>query len=352
MRIVINKSKFSVIEDYLYFFLLIFGLTLPVIRTSSYLLYIFIPLRLFLNLGGFSSLKLCLHTSYFSNIFKLYVLLVLYTCFVTIVHLQFDFSLIPTLVNVVIHLFACLLFVSLLICKKRNTRYVYELMINIFLIQSIIEICAYLNPNVLGFVQKFQSNTTVELASQFSGRRGLALAGTVFFGLSSTFGLIFIIINQRFINLKQNSYKYILITLLIFIGAFFTGRTFFVGLGIGLLMYYLSSIPKKIKLNYTIKIIFIFIALLLIIISILPEDLYNHVSNLIWYVFEAAYNYVDYGTLSTSSSDTLMNDMYFPISLSTFFCGDGIYTGYDGAYYMHTDSGYMRNILYGGIICC
>jgi hypothetical protein len=133
------------------------------------------------------------------------------------------------------------------------------------------------------------------------------------------------------------------------IGAFFTGRTFFVGLGVGLLMCYLCNIPKKIKLNYTLKCVIVFISLLLIIISLLPEELYNHVLDLIWYVFEAAFNYAEYGTLSTSSSDTLMDDMYFPISLSTFFFGDGLYTESDGAYYMHTDSGYMRNVLFGGI---
>ena len=42
--------------------------------------------------------------------------------------------------------------------------------------------------------------------------------------------------------------------------------------------------------------------------------------------------------------------MYFPVEEKTFLIGDGKYTNEDGSYYMYTDAGYMRNILYFGIL--
>src|SRR5690606_35374101 len=38
------------------------------------------------------------------------------------------------------------------------------------------------------------------------------------------------------------------------------------------------------------------------------------------------------------------------ISERTFFIGDGYYTNPDGSYYMHTDAGFMRNVLLSGIV--
>ncbi|WP_172840628.1 hypothetical protein [Sphingobacterium sp. B29] len=71
-------------------------------------------------------------------------------------------------------------------------------------------------------------------------------------------------------------------------------------------------------------------------------------NQLLPFAFEAVYNYIDTGETGTKSGE-ILDEMYFPISWQTFLFGDGIYTGKDGAYYMHTDAGIMRNILFYGI---
>ena len=45
----------------------------------------------------------------------------------------------------------------------------------------------------------------------------------------------------------------------------------------------------------------------------------------------------------------MFTQMYFKIPLDTFLIGDGMYTTALGGYYMGTDVGYMRTILYAGL---
>jgi hypothetical protein len=52
----------------------------------------------------------------------------------------------------------------------------------------------------------------------------------------------------------------------------------------------------------------------------------------------------------TTTSTVILNNMYFPISNTTFIFGDGKYVNQDGSYYMHTDAGYMRNTLFYGFM--
>lgn len=70
------------------------------------------------------------------------------------------------------------------------------------------------------------------------------------------------------------------------------------------------------------------------------------------WVFSAFDNYKKYGRFydNMGTIEHLVNDMYWIPGTETLLFGDGIYTGTDGLYYMHTDSGIMRSILYFGII--
>ena len=63
------------------------------------------------------------------------------------------------------------------------------------------------------------------------------------------------------------------------------------------------------------------------------------------------YNFIDGEGISTRSTDAL-KDMYFPIPIDTFLIGDGYYSDpyNEELYYMRTDAGYMRMILYFGSI--
>ena len=72
-----------------------------------------------------------------------------------------------------------------------------------------------------------------------------------------------------------------------------------------------------------------------------------------WYswVFSAFDTYKATGKFydNMGSVEHLTKDMYWMPEIETFLWGDGRYTESTGAYYMHTDSGVMRPILYYGI---
>lgn len=73
-----------------------------------------------------------------------------------------------------------------------------------------------------------------------------------------------------------------------------------------------------------------------------------------WYqwVFSAFANYRKTGKFydNMGSVQHLTSDMYWLPKMDTFLFGDGRYTNTDGTYYMYTDSGVMRPMLFYGII--
>lgn len=66
---------------------------------------------------------------------------------------------------------------------------------------------------------------------------------------------------------------------------------------------------------------------------------------------EAFFQGIEFGQITFGSSgDKLAYDMYFMPDFDTLIFGDGKYLNGDGSYYMHTDAGYMRGMLYFGVI--
>lgn len=63
--------------------------------------------------------------------------------------------------------------------------------------------------------------------------------------------------------------------------------------------------------------------------------------------FEFVYNFTEGKGIQTESTNVLQSMVFIP-DVSTLILGDWTYTGNDGLYYMHTDSGYMRNVLLFG----
>lgn len=90
------------------------------------------------------------------------------------------------------------------------------------------------------------------------------------------------------------------------------------------------------------------------IVYIVPSITNNHLNRLFRiyknFAFESIINFTQTGKATTRTSEVLFGSMYFPLDLSTFIFGDGYYTSINGGYYMGTDAGYMRNILFFGIL--
>ncbi len=67
------------------------------------------------------------------------------------------------------------------------------------------------------------------------------------------------------------------------------------------------------------------------------------------YALEPILNIIDNGTLESKSTDKFFEKHFFLPDTKQILFGDGLYTNTDGTFYMGTDSGYIRPILYGGM---
>ena len=193
--------------------------------------------------------------------------------------------------------------------------------------------------------------------------RGLAISGPTFFTLAVGYGLVYI---YYFVNWSNifNNYKILRIIFLIMLifGGASAARSSFVGLILGSAYLLVKHVLKnryifksRVRTKMNIPKIFTTVMILLIIIfsmniMINNERLQDKIEGMSRFAFQFAYNKQETGNFTTSSTNALFNNMYFTVEEKTFLVGDGRYINKDGSYYMYTDAGYMRNILYFGIL--
>ncbi|MBB1645534.1 hypothetical protein [Sphingobacterium sp. UME9] len=336
-------------------FFIIFNFPIPVIYNSAFLALSIATCFYFAQPSLIKDLRSCFGNKYIVSLLGVFLLLMLIGFIPGILHFTFDFTIIkPYLLNIILLFIAIYIYPLLIkeISLGERFYYILNLLISVFFLQSVIEVTAFLSPVAKDFVAFFQKDLVSE--KDMGGIRALALTGNPFFDLAASFGLIFIVFTFS-ISVNKNGNKYFslrnsLFFIVLFVGSFFAGRTAFVGLGTALALYFLSFGSRFKKLISFIRLILIVAGTSFLLYNILlPPETKDMVENqLLPFAFEVVYNYIDTGETSTKSGEVL-EQMYFPLSWQTFLFGDGIYTGEDGAYYMHTDSGIMRNILFYGI---
>lgn len=160
--------------------------------------------------------------------------------------------------------------------------------------------------------------------------------------------LLAIIFNNYFIqkNIKQKGVIWsVAITAILLLGTLFYGRIGTLAALIVLFFMALRLILRRPKIF-----MWCVVGLLLCVIALFV--LKNRVSAVgAWFdwAFDLIINFINNKTLRTDSSDVLLNKMLFIPKLKTILIGDGRYTE-NGLYYMGTDAGIMRPLLFGGLI--
>jgi len=125
--------------------------------------------------------------------------------------------------------------------------------------------------------------------------------------------------------------------LLHFLLAYNARRTFLLLSVVSILVYF--------KWRYVPSLI-AFAVLVLLLAYFLPENPY------VAHALEPVINLLHGAGFVSSSTDTLMKNHLFMPTLKQFIYGDGMYMTGElevGRYYGHTDSGFLRQILYGGV---
>ena len=229
-----------------------------------------------------------------------------------------------------------------------------KLIVYTFLIQSIISILSFVSPQFKSLISNFQFEGDSALAEEaYSGIRGLALSGRLYYEFAATCGLITLFQIKRIIEAGKVTYNSITILLLIVICGFFAGRTALVGLGIGIGYVFFAKINFKFKASFLLKTLLgigVFSAMVWIV---MPSEIRDFITeHLLPWVFDVFIKYFETGSTESSHSFNALNEMYHDVEISQheWIIGSGMYMDPSGRYYGHVDAGYLRQILYWGIV--
>lgn len=329
---------------------------------SSIVLGIFLMMKLFFSTQYRNTVyKILINKSIF-KIFLFLGILIIYSGIVTVLHSQYDFSILKPLLHQGICLFICMLyFANCKVQYKHDNIICY--IIYAFFIQSIIQCISFISLPVCNFLDFFRSPALLRVRENSGGIRGHALASMDFFALGAAYGLIYIffVLQWKKIFFKTLPLKCFMLSFLV-LGGIMAARTSLIGLAfsIFLLALHLLIEIKNNRLYFARKttanssVIFMSgVTLVFLYFGIfsnnMSQKIQTHISRFIYWAFELFVNFSRGKGIYTASTNVLFQEMYFPIHFQTIFFGDGLYTGADGAYYMGTDAGYMRNFLFFGI---
>lgn len=178
----------------------------------------------------------------------------------------------------------------------------------------------------------------------------VGIDGFAAFSTASVFSLA-VIFNSYLLSQKQaNKLKYILLIgsyFIILVGCFIYGRVSIASIFLSLyfLIYSARNIFKFIKItSFVIGAVMMLISYLL---TLAESNL--ELAKWIEWSFELFFVFFDTGKIGGQSFEHMVNDMYFIPPFRTLFFGDGLYESESG-YYLSTDVGFMRSVLFFGII--
>lgn len=146
------------------------------------------------------------------------------------------------------------------------------------------------------------------------------------------------------VSQHQKVYPYIIRMFLSLFGTVLYGRSGFLISVVIIMVTILYLTLFYGKLDFLLSTIGLM--LILTILFVLNADKLQQIDSIRW-MFEGFFNYLNYGHFSTASSNELKG-MYIHPSFQTFMVGDGLYT-VAGLYYMNTDVGFLRPLLFWGI---
>lgn len=293
-------------------------------------------------------------SKYVVVVFSAVFLLILYSFLVTIATGAYDFSRTVPLVSLMVGLFLTVIVYTSLSDDAEDSTTMEKLIVGVFLVQAFISILAFGFPVVREVVSLFQFKDDAELAEEsYSGFRGLAMSGRLYFEFAATCGLVVIIQMKRILDANKVSYYHLFEFFLLIICGFFAGRTSLVGLVFAFvfLLIYRQSYKEKMRFVYRLLLCLLFIVLFCIIL--LPGELLDFINEIVLpWVFDVFIKLYETGNTQDSYSFNTLNEMYetVQISLQEWFVGSGKYSNADGSYYKHVDAGYLRQLLYWGII--
>ncbi|WP_217555893.1 hypothetical protein [Vibrio metschnikovii] len=333
------KKKWLLFPVFFFLYLLaIFDLNIPIFGPASIFLVISVSM-FFLNdhIRTFKS-------KYF---FQLLIILYVACAFVVFRSVNTNIDYILIFFKVVIVIMTSFL-LTLFIIKKYTIDYFLAVFFLVLTLQSIspwffISFEPY--REVVSSLQYYDPIRNFETRGVMAIRKSFISGSGGYFGMAIGLGLGLIISTWFFVLEKINKYKFFVFFILLSVAAILAGRTaiMFVFFALLVLFFNLNFIKK-----ITLAMIF-FIACFIFWFSI---DFLYSISNeykVLGWALEPVMNYYSDGTVESESTSILMDMFYLP-DVKTFLLGDGLYYSKTGGYYGGVDVGYLRQVLFGGVL--
>lgn len=162
--------------------------------------------------------------------------------------------------------------------------------------------------------------------------------------VANAFSLFFIYKDIK--NMNKVKGRHVILFLVTLLGEFFYARTAVLATIACIIVFIWFLIYKIQALNQFIK--YVMLGLLAMALLVVFVNNYTGDNESIKWTFELFKSLMNGKGLS-STTLTIMNRMNFTPSFSTMLLGDGYYVNAYGGYYMNTDLGYLRAILYYGV---
>lgn len=333
-------------------FLLIFSFPIPYVGNSILLAFIFSFFNVVINQRKRLLLKQILFSKYIFYIILGSLILIIYSFFYSSIRGTYDYTRAQILLSMIIGLCTtATVYTSL--NKEDSENYICKIIVYVFLIQTGIEIISFISPVFLDFIKNFQLADDAEKAEEsYAGFRGLALSGRLYFEFAAAYGLAIIMQMKRIIDRERVSYILIFQYLFLIVGGFFAGRTVFVGVAFSILLLMFSIADKRIKYVFFFRLLMSVFSFVIICIIVLPNDLLLFVNErFIPWVFDLFIKYYETGSTTDSASFNTLNEMYnVTITNEEWLIGAAHYSMPGGGYYKNVDAGYLRQILYWGLL--
>ncbi len=276
--------------------------------------------------------------------------LMCYTVFLVAIKQTADFSLsynifILTFENIL----GSYIFYSVFL-KGRSSSQVLDVFIWIGLFQSLIIVVMFINLPFREFIFNwFANENIIEMSERYGGVRGFGIAGSVTYDFSVLLSIFMMFSAYQLCNSSKSQFFYVLAWILGFFSVMVSGRTGFLGVAFSLWIIFIHFRKTQTLIGVSKMII---IALMCVLASLMFFPGVSMIINevLIPYAFEMFFSAAKGDGFNTSSTDLLAH-MYFQVSESTFWFGDARWLADGGnSYYMHTDAGYMRHMLFYGVV--
>ncbi|WP_370547739.1 hypothetical protein NMD69_10855 [Edwardsiella tarda] len=241
---------------------------------------------------------------------------------------SFDYSVTLMYIRMVIYSFVMYMLSKIVNDEQLTIDFIVK---SLFFQLIVFLLCAF-GPDIIKYFI-FSIHTANEgFYSSAQEYRLFYFTSVAFFQLSLFFGFVF-----NWLFFLYNEKRVSLLSLIVcFVCGLATGRSFMV-------FAVITFLFNGLRLKFLFFYIIIFMSMVWVVTNFQDNRFIHH-------AFEPIINLMRNGEFESSSSDKLKDKMPFIPSFKQIVIGDGVYYNDDGGYYGGTDSGIIRQLLYGGIL--